>query len=273
MSGRRLAPGDAVVWVNGLSWIVREGTDDFLGPEHEPVSGAAIRVRKGDVAIDVGAHVGHFAIRWAAKGAEVMAIEPGRSQGGVLVENMRLNAHLIRNRITFRAVAAWDCHARLNLVEGVGNAQAAVAPVRVEEPGGMVYGVPLQSLVWSQGYQHVDVIKIDAQGAEGRVLRGAVLVLARFRPRVFIELHDRELKDPSIRLGVEEALTEAGYRWRIYHSNATNDYLVAWHPKDGRPFPGSAVVWRVRVVRAWQSIRVWALRRVWALGRELRSKL
>ncbi len=52
----------------------------------------------------------------------------------------------------------------------------------------------LDEVTHELGLQKVDLVKIDVEGAEGTVLRGAEGTLSRFRPLLIIEL-DRSRKE------------------------------------------------------------------------------
>ena len=53
---------------------------------------------------------------------------------------------------------------------------------------------PLDAIVLDDGVQRVDVIKIDVEGAETLVLRGARWTLDRFHPVVIVELIEKRLQ-------------------------------------------------------------------------------
>lgn len=55
--------------------------------------------------------------------------------------------------------------------------------------------ITLDSYIREQGLDRVDLIKIDVEGFEMNVLRGADATLARFRPVLFLELSDANLRE------------------------------------------------------------------------------
>jgi hypothetical protein len=53
--------------------------------------------------------------------------------------------------------------------------------------------VSVDDVVRDTPLERVDVVKIDVDGAELEVLRGAQRTLERFHPHLFVEVHSREL--------------------------------------------------------------------------------
>lgn len=231
----------------GLVWVMREGSDDRLGPAHEGALDAIVRVPRGGVLVDVGAHVGHFTLRAAREAAVVVAFEPGARQREALEENLRLNG--IGN-VRVVPKAAWDRETRLSFRPGENG---ELGQSRVEEgPDADVDATTIDAQ--TMDLPRVDLVKIDVQGAEARALAGARETLARFRPRVVVELHDRELHDVNIRADVERILRECSYAWVEVHSNLTNDYLYAapiGHENEFAPLRA-----RVASARRWENVRL-----------------
>jgi hypothetical protein len=69
--------------------------------------------------------------------------------------------------------------------------------------------VTLDALVDAEGCERVDVVKIDAEGSEDAVIRGATKTLERDRPFLFCEVLDR----PGLARAVTDALAGHGYRF------------------------------------------------------------
>ena len=71
-----------------------------------------------------------------------------------------------------------------------------------------------------------DFIKIDTEGAEFDVLRGATQVLQMYHPELFIEIHGatRALKEENIE-NVVRFLEEQGYS--IYHVESRQEVALA----------------------------------------------
>jgi FkbM family methyltransferase len=167
-------------------------------PAYEPVSWVA--PKPGDVFLDVGAYVGWYTIQAAkavGSSGRVIALEPDTQNRLQLEENLALNS---LPECTVVPVAAWFEAAEIGW-------RADGVPVwsKVDQTrAGSVRAVTIDSLVSDLGLTNVNWIKMDIEGAEIEALRGAETVLSRFRPVLFIEIH--ETLD-----AVSRFLTKAGY--------------------------------------------------------------
>lgn len=154
-------------------------------PDYEPVSWIA--PQQGDVFVDVGAHTGWYTIQAAravGPAGRVIALEPDEPNRRQLERNLALNK--ITNH-TIVSEAAWSKS---------GSVQWSPSKVSVwhkidEAPGTQtVQTVTLDELTSQLSLPHVDWIKIDIEGAEVDAIKGAEQVLKRFRPILFIEIHE-----------------------------------------------------------------------------------
>jgi len=85
----------------------------------------------------------------------------------------------------------------------------------------------VDGLVESNKSARVDLVKIDVEGAEMSVLRGMAGTLTRFRPRLIIEIHPKNLESfgtkPADVIGFVEGL---GYRIaEIKRETTLSDYF------------------------------------------------
>jgi FkbM family methyltransferase len=146
-------------------------------------------VRPGTVAIDVGANIGFFTRRfaeWVRPGGLVIAIEPEARNFECL--KVMLSRRGLVNVEPLQAVAA----------EAAGTLKLQVnalhpADHRISETGTAVRALTLDAIVEEQGWPEVSLLKIDVQGAEERVLLGALEVVRRSRPAIFMEVDEAAL--------------------------------------------------------------------------------
>ena len=136
-----------IVQAAGLKWQVGDEVDhgDRLGPYHEEtVEGAVLDLLpEGGVFLDVGAHVGHYALRAAAKAGAVIAVECNPATAARLLGNIELND--ISN-VTVHQVAAWDKVERLRMDSRDGHERSG--DTRVSPDGeGTVTGMPLDRIL------------------------------------------------------------------------------------------------------------------------------
>lgn len=172
------------------------GRSLFLYGVYEPVATDvfASLLRPDDVAIDVGAHYGDFTLVAAAKvGPEgaVYAFEPQDDIRTILVRNLADN-RIRQVVVAEHALADYDGTAALYTAadpihtggaslsaEHVGQSQS-FTPVRVRR---------LDDVIPAPVRARVTAIKIDVEGAEAAVLRGAGDLLSEARPAVLFEVN------------------------------------------------------------------------------------
>lgn len=133
-----------------------------------------------DIAVDVGANIGHMTLLMAARADAVVAIEPHPDTYRDLVFNIQTNYHdeSCRPKVIQAAASDQSGVTVLKLPEGFDRncGLASVAPVGDESGELQVSSVTLDDIFVDQ---RVDVLKIDVEGHELGVLRGAEKLLAR----------------------------------------------------------------------------------------------
>jgi len=193
-----LEPGDGAVELVKLGAIELyvPADDPTIGSPmlrrgaHQPHLAALLRriLAPGMTFVDVGANIGYFSLlaaRILEGRGRVVAIEPG-------ARNCRLlHRSVVRNQLSnveIHPYALSDRRGTLAYVaEGSNGTISDLDATRDAPPGAhLVPAATLDALV--AGLDRVDVIKLDVEGAEGRVLRGAARTLGRHRPAVVSEV-------------------------------------------------------------------------------------
>jgi FkbM family methyltransferase len=151
------------------------------------------RLRKGGDFVDVGAHIGLYAVRAARELGDrgrVLAFEPNPSARAQLEGNVALNC---RSNVIVVAAAAAAASGRATLhvpatadpsfssLEGGRFAEGAPVEIETETIDTAVAARTLRP----------SVIKIDVEGGELDVLRGAERTIDEFRPAVLVEVSER----------------------------------------------------------------------------------
>ncbi len=159
----------------------------------------------GMLAIDVGANIGCHTVFMAQRvgpGGAVIAIEPQRVVFQTLCANLSLNA--IENVRALNAAAGAEAGTIVvpNIEYGAGGNFGGV------ELGGYESGeqVPLMAID-SLPVPSCHLIKIDVEGMETEVLKGAHQTIARCQPALYVE-NDRRDRSPEL----IETLLSAGYK-------------------------------------------------------------
>lgn len=155
------------------------------------------RVRPGLVMVDVGAHHGAHALtvafELAARGlsGRVEAFEPDPGNCALLRDNVARNE--LSALVTVHQAAVTDREGEeVLLVCAADNSSNTLLADRSQSlaPDQEVVPVPVRSVTLDGvlgDAPRIDLIKIDVQGAEPRVLRGAAGLIARHRPVMVVE--------------------------------------------------------------------------------------
>ncbi len=166
-------------WSHSLAYMKYDEYEQFFS------------VREGDIVIDIGAHVGSFAIKAAKRCGDeglVVAIEPEPGNFALLSENVR-NNQLNNVRIISKAVGGQERRQLLHL-SFRSTAHSLLMPMAKPNNTYVYVEVDsLDSIISELGLSHVDFIKINAEGAELEILRGAERVLKMPGVKLVISTH------------------------------------------------------------------------------------
>jgi FkbM family methyltransferase len=236
-----------------------------LTGRYAPAEGALVRdaLAPGGTFVDVGANIGYFALLAAARVGErgrVVALEPDPRMAAAVRENVALNGLRQVHVVPVAAAEAEGEAVLAGFAEEEGNwgvsALSGGAPAD-GRPSFTVRCAPLDRVLDEAGVGAVDLVKIDVEGAERRVLAGmrGGLRGGRYR-RVLVEMHPWEFADFAAELGaMAEEMTGAGYR----------GWLVDETPEEARRgYYGASVRPRLRplvpaeVRQAWPHV-LWTL--------------
>jgi len=159
-------------------------------------------VKPGDVVYDVGAHLGFFSLCAARLGARVFAFEISPAN----LPRLRRNVQLNELSITVVGAAVWSTDGGVGLAEGATDSEWAVTGP------GTHPSVTLDAFAREHGAPQL--VKIDVEGAEGHVLRGAADVLAS-RPVIVCEMHGADERD-QVRAALGSfSVAQLGHEWRL----------------------------------------------------------
>ncbi|CAN6460074.1 unnamed protein product [Victoria cruziana] len=183
--------------------------------------------RKDGIFVDVGANVGMATFAAAAMGFKVFAFEP-------VVENLRrlcdgVFLNRVGDAVTLFAAAASDRIGNITFHKLVGrldNSAVSASGAKLtfksnQEIAVEVMSIPLDSVIPES--QPVVLLKVDVQGWEYHVLRGAVKLLSRKgseAPYLIYEEDERLLAaSNSSSKEIREFLASVGYNQCTQHGN------------------------------------------------------
>lgn len=210
LSDRHLAEGYPQVAVFSFDHIGAR-INAFGRYEHDVLCALVVFLRSHGflrgACLDIGANIGNHTLFFARHFGVVHAFEPGRRPCALLQENTRLTRNVI-----VHCIGLSDQEGTLTLVAPLHNVGAGSLRGKshftgpVDEEG--VEVLPLDAV---PGIELLDIslVKIDVEGLEADVLRGAEGTLLRCRPAVVFEQQAEEIDggdSPAI-----AALRKLGY--------------------------------------------------------------
>ena len=156
-------------------------------------------VNPGDVVIDVGGNIGQTALSVAKKtGVEgkVISFEPYPGTNKQFKKNLSLNPGISNIELvdyglgdkpgSFEMFQACTTNSGANrITPGVERALAGEQVINV---------ITLDSYIDSKGLNKIDLIKLDVEGFEMKVLSGARGTIVRYKPDLFVEVDDANLR-------------------------------------------------------------------------------
>jgi FkbM family methyltransferase len=186
-------------------------------------------IPRGGTFVDVGANIGWYSLK-AARAAgpkgHVIAVEPDRETLIELRSNIRASG--AASVIAVAPVACADSETTLTFYAAPrrNTGESSLSQANASQEGAIAASYPvrarrLDDILKEAGVDRVDAMKIDVEGAEFLVLKGATETLDRYRPVVVMELVDRQLKAMGSSVEEVQAFMRAhGYPpGRMYEMN------------------------------------------------------
>jgi FkbM family methyltransferase len=188
--------------------------EDFIVmTKHEEEIMGLFRPREGDTVVDIGAHMGRYTItssKSVGQHGKVIAVEAHPYNFKILHHNLRLNK--LKN-VSALNWAVYSKKARLKLYlpdEDLGytmhhslmtNYLASKYSKEIERRYIEVEADTLDNLLKVRGINEVNWIKIDVEGAEYEVLKGAKEILSASKDiSILVEVHGKDTYGPTIEL-------------------------------------------------------------------------
>jgi FkbM family methyltransferase len=186
----------------------------FGGWEPETIAFIDRCVKRGDVVIEVGANVGIQTLqiaRQVAPDGRVYAFEPTAFALDKLSRNLALNPDLAEC-VKVQESLVTD-HALAVPVQSIRSSyQTDQRPKVQDQIVRPEQAISLDDFVELEGLSVVHLLKIDVDGYELKVLKGACRTILKFRPRIYVELdeHMLRLQGDSV-AGILSMLSSWGY--------------------------------------------------------------
>lgn len=195
-----------VDWIDGAKLAVRRGMTGATGNiycglhEYVDMSFVLDTLKPGDLFVDIGANVGSYTVL-ASKvcGARTIAVEPDPGAAAALRRNIEVNG--IADRVQVVEAALGASAGTIDFTVGRDTMN------RVAQPGdGAVRQVDIRTLDDVLGGEVPRVIKIDVEGFEADVFRGAAATLADYRLQSIVtECLDKDVRALLQSCGFEQA--------------------------------------------------------------------
>lgn len=172
---------------------------------------------EGATFFDVGAHIGYDSLKAAVKvgpAGRVVAFEPNPNTLQQLRDNIAASG---ATNVIVQPIACTDREQMLTLFDSTPGGNSGSSSLSAANAGSMsrpytVRGRPIDDVVRELGFERIDVLKADVEGAELIVLRGAAESLKRFHPKLILEVVPRQLENMNASVAELEAfIKEMGY--------------------------------------------------------------
>jgi FkbM family methyltransferase len=166
------------------------------------------KLPKSGVCLDIGANIGNHSVVFGGHFAKVHAFEPNPK----VFQALRINAGL-RDTIMVWNLGCSDTAAEIEVIENpmnLGSTGIGVAGGRIAGETVHFQVLPLDQHDFLAPEDKLAFVKIDVEGHETQVIRGASRLLARDLPVVAIEIHRDKIANGTNE--TLEALYALGYK-------------------------------------------------------------
>ncbi len=217
--------------LKGYAWSTASSYEYILGNYEDPktVETFLSWLKPNTVFYDLGANAGYYALlanRFISNG-RIYSFEPSPAAQDIFQQHVKRNhAFISNNNIRLLPYALSDSEKQVefsnNPEQQDGNTYITGSSVFNKAEHFLT--IPCYSIdgLLQLNYDKPDIIKIDVEGAEYDVLKGAVDTLKKYRPNILLATHDCHL--PGVKDKCVQLLKQLGYR--LQHTGNYNKQVA-----------------------------------------------
>ena len=190
----------------------------------EPYVKKIINVKKGEVFVDVGAHIGTYTIPIAKKVGEmgkVVSFEPHPKSIDLLERNIVLNqinnVVLIKHPVSDSIKKVLFRLSKDPPTSGIETDDKNESVIEMD-------AIDLDTALSEQKLTRIDWLKIDVEGKELDVLKGSKNILKKYSPKIIIEMFNKETIKESIKILESEGYELKNLYERYYFAFMKNTH-------------------------------------------------
>jgi FkbM family methyltransferase len=163
---------------------------------HEPLSTILLKetIDKGMTCLDIGANIGYYALlekKLVGETGQVIAVEPSPINFNYLKKNFKINSSGFDN-FELHNFAFSSNDGETNFLVNERSNLSKIAEKSQYSGIREIIKIPkrsLDSFITEKGIEKIDLIRMDVEGHENEILSGAILVIKKHRPLLYIETH------------------------------------------------------------------------------------
>lgn len=217
--------------LKGYAWSTASSYEYLLGNYEDPetIKTFLSWLKPDSVFYDLGGNAGFYSLlanRVISTG-RIYSFEPSPAAQEVFQQHVKRNSRFIQHQnIRLLPYALSDAEKQVEFsndsLQQDGNTYITASPVFDNAEGFLT--IPCYSVdgLLTLKYDKPDVIKIDVEGAELDVLKGAIQTLQQYKPNILLATHDCHL--PGVKDKCVAFLQQLGYR--LTHTGNHNKQLV-----------------------------------------------
>ena len=182
-----------------------------------------VKIKKGDIVVDIGAHVGVFSIFAATKEAvKIFSYEPDINSYKKNVENCKNNN---MNNISIKNLAVTNSLGKVNLYLNKSDGRNSVFSKKKKSKI-QVKSTTLRNIFKEEKIKKIDFLKLDCEGSEGLIFESTPIRILQKINKISMEYHNN--LSSLNNLEIKKKLEGAGFFVKIVDLDKYIGYIYAW---------------------------------------------